>query len=40
MPLNNPILQPLSGFTYSASAVTLALEKIERENLLPNVNIT
>jgi hypothetical protein len=40
-PLHDPIYAPLEGYANSASAVTIALDRIEKEQLLPaNTNWT
>ena len=39
-PEGNPDYQSLYGYSSSASAVTIALDRITSEQLLPNINIT
>lgn len=39
LPFDDPYLKQLMGYETSAGAVTLALDRIKRENLLPGANI-
>jgi len=39
LPFDDPYLKPLMGYETSAGAVTLALDRVKRENLLPGANI-
>lgn len=39
LPFDDPYLKPYMGYETSASAVTIALDKIYEEQLLPGANI-
>jgi len=38
LPFDDPYLKPLMGYETSAGAITLALDRVKRENLLPGAN--
>ncbi len=40
IPKDNAILKPTIGYGTSAGAITLAMEKIDEEHLLDNVNFS